>query len=199
MSSSRPTYPAFLRLVGKRVLVVGAGPVATGKLAALLDAGAAVVVVAPRASETVRTLDASGELVWIRRAVEEVDLHDAWLVVAAAPADVNRMVGEWAQHRRCFVMAVDDVAVTDIFAPAVLERGGVRVALSSEGRAPALVGLLREALERVLPSDAELSEWLAIAQRARAAWKAQGLPLPERRRALLQQLLAHSEQERTSP
>ena len=48
MSSDSPSlYPVFLKVAGRRVLVVGGGPVAASKLAALVAAGARVRVVAP--------------------------------------------------------------------------------------------------------------------------------------------------------
>lgn len=180
-----PTYPMFVRLAGKSVLVVGAGPVATSKLDALRAAGAVLTVVAPDATPAIRALADDGALTWHARPVVAADLDEPWLVVSAAPPEVNRAVQAWATPRRRLVMAVDDVAATDVFAPAVLHRGGVRVALSSEGRAPALIGLLREALEAALPDDATLDAWVATASAARADWKARGLPLDARRAALL--------------
>src|SRR5260370_888162 len=65
-------------------------------------------------------------------------------------------------------------------------RGGVRVAVSTDGGAPALAGLLREALERVLPE--ELSEWTRVGQEVRARWKRAGVPIGERRPLLLEAL-----------
>lgn len=183
------TYPLFLRLRDKRVVVVGGGPVATTKLAALLDAGALVTVVTPHASATILSLAQRGEIALYVRPVEERDIDQAWLVVAAAPPDVNRVVHAWGEARRTFVLAVDDVASTDAFSPAVFSRGDVRIALSSEGRAPALVGLLREALEQVLPDEDRLAAWMKIAIESRVAWKRDGLPHTERRTQLLHQLL----------
>ena len=184
-----PTYPLFLRLAGRRVLVVGAGPVGTGKLAPLRTAGAQIIVVAPEASAEVCELAATGAIELRSRPVEAHDLDGAWLVVAAAPPAVNREVHAWAEALRVFVLAVDDMGATDAFSPAVLSRGGIRIALSSEGRAPALIGLVREALEHVLPDDAELSTWMGIATAAREGWKRDGLPLHERRSQLLVRLL----------
>jgi uroporphyrin-III C-methyltransferase/precorrin-2 dehydrogenase/sirohydrochlorin ferrochelatase len=62
----------------------------------------------------------------------------------------------------------------------------VTVAVSTDGRAPALAGLLREALEAVLPED--LEAWTATAERQRAAWRADGVPMAERRPLLLRAL-----------
>ncbi len=68
----------------------------------------------------------------------------------------------------------------------VVRRSGVTVAVSTGGRAPALAGLLREALEAVLPDD--LGAWVEIGERARAGWKQRGLPMGERRPLLLKAL-----------
>src|SRR5205085_2364201 len=71
---------------------------------------------------------------------------------------------------------------------AVLVGGGrVAVAISTEGRAPALAGLLREALERVLPGD--ISDWVALGERVRAGWRERGIPMGARRPLLLRALL----------
>ena len=58
--------------------------------------------------------------------------------------------------------------------------------MSTDGEAPALAGLLREALEVLLPED--LDKWMACAQEARRGWLAQGVPMAERRPMLLQAL-----------
>jgi uroporphyrin-III C-methyltransferase/precorrin-2 dehydrogenase/sirohydrochlorin ferrochelatase len=62
----------------------------------------------------------------------------------------------------------------------------VTVAISTNGRAPALAGLLREALDAWLPG--ELDEWLLAADEARREWKAQSVPMEARRPRLLETL-----------
>ena len=84
---------------------------------------------------------------------------------------MNRAVAAAAEARRTFVLAVDDPASASAYGAGVVRRGGVTVAVSTDGRAPALAGLLREALEAVLPD--ELASWTAEAERMRRLWKAQ--------------------------
>jgi siroheme synthase-like protein len=181
---SRKGFPLFLRLVGKRVLVVGGGRVAHDKTAALIAAGARVEVVAP---DIVPELEAVASRA-TRRPFEPTDVQGAWLVLAAAPSAVNRAVKEAADAARVFVMAVDDIESCSAFGAAQLERGALTIAISSDGRAPALVALLRRAIEAVIP--AELEAWLTVAERARGAWKAEGVPIDERRPLLLRALNA---------
>jgi uroporphyrin-III C-methyltransferase/precorrin-2 dehydrogenase/sirohydrochlorin ferrochelatase len=179
-------YPLFLKLAGRDVLVVGAGPVGTSKTRALLDAGACVTVVAPDATTEVSELAAAGALTLRARAFVAADLEGAWFVVAAATPEVNRVVATAAEARRTFVLAVDDPASASAYGAGVVRRGGVTVAVSTDGRAPALAGLLREGLEAVLPD--ELASWTAEAERVRVLWKAAGVPMAARRPMLLDAL-----------
>jgi uroporphyrin-III C-methyltransferase/precorrin-2 dehydrogenase/sirohydrochlorin ferrochelatase len=175
-------FPAFLNLRSRRVVVVGGGPVAASKLDALLAAGADVTLIAPEVRPEI--LERSVHV--IQKRFEPSDLDGAWWVVAAAPSDVNRRVLEAADERRIFVNAVDDPAHATAYLGGVVRRHDVTVAISTNGRAPALAGLLREALDAWLPG--ELDEWLVAADEARRRWKAQGVPMEARRPQLLETL-----------
>lgn len=175
-------FPAFLKLERRRVVVVGGGPVAAGKLDALLAAGAVITVVAP---DVRPEFERSGVTV-IRRPFESADLDGAWWVVAAAPPEVNRQVQVAAEERRVFVNAVDDPAHATAYLGGVVHRNGVTIAISTDGRAPALAGLLREALDAWLP--VELDEWMAASDAARREWREKGVPMEQRRPQLLELL-----------
>jgi siroheme synthase-like protein len=186
-------YPVFLRLAGRRVLVVGAGPVAAGKLGGLLAAGAHLIVVAPDIVDDI----AQAPVELRRRAFEPSDLEGVCYVVAAAPPNVNRIVADAAHARGVLVNAVDDVPNASVFLGAVLKRAGVTIALSTNGEAPALAGLLREALEAVLPDD--LDAWMACARDSRAHWLAERIPMAERRPRLLDALVDLYSRETPAP
>jgi uroporphyrin-III C-methyltransferase/precorrin-2 dehydrogenase/sirohydrochlorin ferrochelatase len=175
-------YPVFLKLTGRRVLLVGGGRVAAGKLASLLADGAQVTVVAPEIRAELRQ---PGVRI-VPRAFEPADVDDVWYVVAAAPAGVNKQVLDAAEPRRVFVNAVDDPLHASAYAGSVVRRNGVTVAFSTDGRAPALAGLLREALEAWLPAD--LETWLRASDTARQEWKKHRVPMEERRPMLLETL-----------
>jgi siroheme synthase-like protein len=177
-------FPIFLKLAGRRVLVVGGGPVAASKLRALLDAEAQVTVVAP---EVEAEIDAAPVEVQ-RRPFEPSDLDGVSFVVAAAPPDVNRAVSAAAHPRGLFVNAVDDMESASAYLGGVVRRDGFTIAISTDGEAPALAGLVREALEQVLPDD--LDAWMAQAKEARREWLARGVPMERRRPMLLDALVA---------
>ena len=177
-------FPAFLDLSGRKVLVVGGGPVAAGKIESLLAAGARITVVAPDIRPEIE--DSSVEIV--RREFRETDLEGAWWVVAAAPPEVNRQVSAGAEARRIFVNAVDDPAHATAYLGGVVRRDGVTIAISTDGRAPALAGLLREAFDAFLPR--EIDAWLKTSDAARRTWRAQRTPIDARRPQLLAMLNA---------
>jgi uroporphyrin-III C-methyltransferase / precorrin-2 dehydrogenase / sirohydrochlorin ferrochelatase len=177
-------FPVFLKLAGRRVVVVGAGPVAASKIDGLRAAGADIVVIAP---EMVPAVEAAA-VVRVRREFRDEDLEGAWLVVAAATPAVNRAVARAAEGRGVFVNAVDDPPNASAYLGGMIRRAGVTLAISTNGHAPALAGLLREALDAVLPAD--LDRWVAEARAIRRRWVAERVPMPARRPELLRALNA---------
>src|SRR5262245_109996 len=147
--STHGRIPLFLELAGRAVVLVGGGRVAASKLDALLRAGARVRVIAPEMHPRI----AGNDVTLVRRGFVPQDLDGAWLAIAAGPPDVNREVARAAKERRVWLNAVDDPASASAFAAGVLERGGVTIAVSTSGQAPALAGLLREALEALIPEE----------------------------------------------
>jgi uroporphyrin-III C-methyltransferase/precorrin-2 dehydrogenase/sirohydrochlorin ferrochelatase len=175
-------YPLFLKLQGRRVLVVGGGAVAERKVAALLETEAVVRVVAPEATPLLRDLAAAGRVAWLGRSFEEADVDGAWLIVAATDdASVQTRVAAAGHARATFVLAVDDPSHASAYGGAVVRRPPFLVAISSSGATPALSRLVREIIESALPGD----DWVARARELRARWKAEGMPMGERFAALL--------------
>jgi siroheme synthase-like protein len=181
-------FPVFLKLEGRRVLVVGAGPVAAGKIRPLVEAGARVTIVAPDVVPEIESIadERPGDVTIVRRGFEPGDVEGVWYVVAAAPPGVNRAVAKAAEPRCLFVNAVDDLESASAYAGAIVQKAGVTIAMSTDGEAPALAGLMREALEVLLPDD--LDTWMARALEARREWLARAVPMAERRPLLLEAL-----------
>ena len=189
--------PLFVNLAGRPVLLVGGGRVAAGKLQPLLAAGACVRVVAPAIVPEIRNAvrdsvadadrqQAALPMEIVQRGFLPADLDDAWLVVAAATADVNREVAAAAQARHIFVNAVDDPPNASAFLSGVVRRDGVTIAVSTSGDAPALTALVREGLDALLPR--ELPAWMHTAREERTAWRRDRVPMPERKPLLLRAL-----------
>lgn len=146
-------YPIVVRLAGRRVLVVGGGAIALRKTSGLLAVGAAVTVVSPELVDGFRSIDG---VVLVERRYASSDLDGAWLVVAATddPA-VQQQIFDDGERAGVFVNAVDDPDRCSFILPAVVRRGPVVVAVSTQGRSPSLAGHLRDLLGDAIPSDIE--------------------------------------------
>lgn len=179
----QPTLlPLFVKLSGRDVVVVGGGAMAATRVAQLAEAEARVTVVAPDVRDDV----ARGAAAVHRRAFVPSDLDGAWFVVAAATPEVNAAVAAAAEERRILVNAVDDPDRASAYTAGVVRRGDATVAISTGGRAPALAGLLREAIDVLLPD--EVAGWIDVAEAERPAWKRGRVPLADRRPLLLRRL-----------
>ncbi len=176
-------FPSFLDLRDRGVLVVGGLDLSAPKIDSLLRSGANVTLVARRVSAQVGRL--ADKILIQQRNVERSDLDGVWYVVSTAPRDVNVQLKAWCDEARLFMNAVDDVDHLSALAPAILERGAVTIAVTTHGKAPALAGLVRQALEQVLPTTDEMQTWSALAESLRTTWKAAKTPMSERRPALL--------------
>ena len=152
-------FPIFLKLEGRRCLVVGAGPIGEGKIRGLLQAGASVEVVAPWAVPQIQEWFGQGVLDWKPRTFEPSDLDNVSLVVAATPSrEVNTQIFQEARLRNVLCNSVDDPDNCDFYYPAVVHRGDLQIAISTNGRSPALAQRLRHELEEQFGSEYEA--WL---------------------------------------
>jgi precorrin-2 dehydrogenase/sirohydrochlorin ferrochelatase len=142
-------FPMFVKLAGRSCLVVGAGAVGEGKISSLLEAGAHVCVVSPRATPRVHEWSATGAIKWLRRNFEQEDLVAKFMVIAATPsAKVNARVFEEARRRNVLCNSVDDPPHCDFFYAAVVRRGDLQIAISTNGKSPALAQRMRKRFER---------------------------------------------------
>jgi precorrin-2 dehydrogenase/sirohydrochlorin ferrochelatase len=179
-------FPAFLRLEGRRCLVVGAGPVAEEKIPSLLRAGAKVRVVAPEATERIQEWARAKKIVWARRAFRSEDLAGAFLVIAAtSSSSLHARILTQARRRGVLCNAVDDPEHCDFFYGAVVRRGGLLIAISTSGRSPALAQRIRKKLEQEFSQ--EHAAWLEEIGAVRERLMEKKIPR-ERRRVLLHRL-----------
>ena len=147
-------YPIFMEMHGRRVLLVGGGNVANEKLGKLVDAGAAVTIVAPGLIPAVRAFVDADDAEWRDRAYEPGDVEGFELVmVATDDGAVNASVAAEARARGIWVNAADDVANCDFILPSLAKRGRIAIAASTGGASPALARWLRECLEEFLSDE----------------------------------------------
>lgn len=178
--------PIFLKLEGRRVLVAGAGGVALDKIETLLERGARVCVVAPEACIEIRQRAREGELEWLEKRFEPLDLDGCSLAIAATDASaVNEAVFLAARERGILCNSVDDIPNCDFFFGSIVRRGELQIAISTNGESPALAQRLRREIDAQLPED--LGPWLGQLGELRRQVLAMH-PREENRRRLLHQL-----------
>ncbi len=127
------SFPISLDVSGRRCVVIGGGPQAAERAAALVEAGADVLEVTANGYRG-ELLD--GALVAIVTGEDETD-----------PATVFTD----GEARGVLVNTMDDVAHCHFAFPAIVQRGDLRIAISTAGKAPALARQLRIQLEEELP------------------------------------------------
>lgn len=176
MDSQPVPYPVNLHLTDQPVLVVGGGRVAAHKVEALVRSGARVTVIAPHA---VAEIADSENVYWQQRPYRDGDAAAYRLVITATDdAAVNAHVAADGAAANVFVNSADDPANCTFTLPSVARRGDVQVAVSTNGRSPAMARWLRQRIEAEIDSGyEELVEFLAEARRdARAAFGTSEIP-----------------------
>lgn len=183
-------FPAFLKLEGRRCLIVGGGPVAESKMESLLHSGAEVVIVSPKLTPGLTDRVRSGDVLWKPRVFEMADLDGVFLVVAATGDEaVNEQVFREADRRNILCNAVDEPERCHFYYSAVVQRGALQIAISTAGLSPSLAQRLRKDLEvQFGPEYEQWTEWLG---RVRSALMRRGSDL-ESRRQLLGRLASRS-------
>jgi len=176
-------FPMFLKLGARPCLVVGAGAIAESKIASLLEAGARVRVVAPEATEQVRSWAASKTIEWHQRPFQPADLESMFLLIAATSStELHERIYKEATQGGVLCNIVDVPALCDFYYPSVVQRGALQIAISTAGQSPALAQRLRKQLEDQFGPEYE--EWLAQLGEARDKLRSANAN-PEQRKRLL--------------
>ena len=158
---SRPDYPLTLDVTGRRVVVVGGGPVAGRRAKGLLDAGALVEVVAPWVCEDLAELARAGAVRWLEREYVAGDLLDpepAWLAhTATGDPRTDAQVAREAEAARIWCVRADDASSSSAWTPAVARGAsgaasdGLTVAVTA-GADPRRATAVRDAVLAALDS-----------------------------------------------
>jgi precorrin-2 dehydrogenase/sirohydrochlorin ferrochelatase len=175
-------FPVFLDLTGRLVLVVGGGPVGRRKAAGVRAAGGLVRLVCLESRPA--DLDDQG-IDWRHESYAERHLEGVALAFAAGPAEVNARVASDARARGVWGNVAGDPMAGDVYLPAVLRHGGLVVAVTTGGAAPALARQLRDHLEEQI--DPLFAEWVALLAELRPI-VLQRVADEERRRELFERL-----------
>ncbi len=142
-------YPIYLNLTDKLSIIVGGGTIAEGKVTSLLEADAKVVIIAPEVTPAVRALAENGKITWEQRTYHDGDLEGAAIAISATDSpEINHQVWDEANRRGILINVVDDVPYCNFIAPAIVRRGDITIAISTNGKMPALAAHMRREMDK---------------------------------------------------
>lgn len=175
-------YPVNLELRDQPVLVVGGGPVAARKVRGLLEAGASITVVAPKAVEELQRPDG---VRWHQREYQRGEAASYRVVFTATGVpEIDEQVARDARATGVPVNSADDPANCTFTLPSIVRRGDIQVTVSTGGRSPAFASWLKDRIAAVV-NDSYI-DVLALLGDTRDEMHSRGLSteLPAWRRAL---------------
>ena len=172
--------PIFLKIKGRRCVVIGGGEVATRKVTMLLKAGGEVAVISPELDHELAELHEAGKISFHQGTFQPEQLDGACLVVAATDdGTTNRAVSEAAHQRNIPVNVVDSPQLCSFTMPSIVDRSPIVIAISSSGVAPVLARLIRARIETMVP--ATYGRLAALAAEFRTQVKQRFASMQERR------------------
>lgn len=157
-----PYYPIFLDVEDREVVIVGGGNVCARKAETMMRYGAHVTIVSPDVTGEIGEWERGGQLRVRRKRYEEADLDGATIVIASTDdTSVNEQVAADCRRRKIPVNVVDVTPLCEFIVPAIIEKDGIQIAISTGGKSPALARTLKEDLHRAIgPEYAEVNEIL---------------------------------------
>ena len=142
-------YPLFLNLDAKKCVIFGGGEVALRKVKMLLDFRTDVAVISPEVCPELVELGKNRTIKIIARKYHPDDLNDALIAIAATDDEkTNQVIAHEAGRKGVLVNVVDRPELCDFIVPAYIKRGDVTIAVSTNGKSPALARKIRARLEQ---------------------------------------------------
>ncbi|NQS97477.1 MAG: bifunctional precorrin-2 dehydrogenase/sirohydrochlorin ferrochelatase [candidate division Zixibacteria bacterium] len=144
-------FPLFFRTAGKKILVIGGGKVAERKVQQLLEFGAEITIVAPETTQKLKASANIAKIKWEKRGYQKGEANGYSLVIATTnEPEVNRQIHQDAVVNGVLLNVVDQPELCTVIFPAMIRRGDMTIAISSDGKAPFLTREVKEGLDRTI-------------------------------------------------
>ncbi len=148
--------PIFIKLQQQVCWVIGGGTIAARKANLLLEAGAAVTVIAPDTKDEMTRLVEQGQCQWLEQSFSDADLNalakPKLIIAATDDRDTNQAVYQWGESAGILVNVADQTDLCRFILPAIIDRSPLTIALSTGGRSPVLARILKAKLEALIPA-----------------------------------------------
>lgn len=147
-------YPLFLKLNETACVVIGGGTIAGRKVLSLLEAGANVTLISPDVTDDIELLIEQRKIIYRKRLYQSGDTKEFFLIIAATNSrEVNKKVYIESIENNKLVNCVDDPEFCNFYVPALVKRGNLKIAISTEGKLPMLAGRIRRKLDSFFPEN----------------------------------------------
>ncbi|MFD1413508.1 precorrin-2 dehydrogenase/sirohydrochlorin ferrochelatase family protein [Oceanobacillus jeddahense] len=174
--------PILFEIKNKTVIAVGGGAIAARKIMPLSEAHAEITLIAPELHPDLQSLYENGEIKWQQRMVQEGEQFDSSiLLLMTEKEELNQSLYENKRPEQ-LVYIVNDAQKSDFHFPAVLKKGQLTIALSTNGASPIYAKRLKKQLEKHLPVEVE--EDLAFLDQARKSILAYPLTAKQKKQLL---------------
>lgn len=154
-------FPVFLKTEELRFLVIGGGKVGLEKTRTLLKQNehTRITVISPEIREELKLLASQHSNIHLQyRFYDEKDLDDADVVlITTNNAELNREIRDAAHRRKLLVNAADQPDLCDFYLGSTVEKGNLKIAVSTNGKSPVLARRFREYLEESIPDNVDES------------------------------------------
>src|SRR5450432_1503389 len=158
-SDKNRLFPVFLKLEELEVLVVGAGKVGLEKLTAILNNAPAssVTVVATEISDPVKNLAGSYLGVkLIEKAFDPEDLDEKEIVIVAVnDKTISNYIRVLSKQKKLLVNVADSPELCDFYLGSIVDKGNLKIAISTNGKSPTIAKRMREQLDELIPDEIE--------------------------------------------
>ena len=148
-------FPVFLKLEQLKVLIVGGGYVGHEKLQAVLanSPQTTIRLVATVISEQIKDIAASYNTIeLIERPYQASDIDEANIVIAALnDRTVSEQVSLDAKAKGRLVNVADKPELCDFYLSSVVQKGNLKIAISTNGKSPTIAKRIKEVLNETLP------------------------------------------------
>ncbi len=155
--SRNDLFPIFLKVDKLRVLIIGGGDVGSEKLRFLLKSSpsAKVTVLAPEISDEINILSIQfPNVALVNRAFRHDDLDgEDVVIIATENPELNREIWKLAKEKSILTNVADTPDLCDFYLGAVVTKGDLKIAISTNGKSPTFAKRFRELLEEILPDD----------------------------------------------
>ncbi|MDH4461972.1 MAG: bifunctional precorrin-2 dehydrogenase/sirohydrochlorin ferrochelatase [Flectobacillus sp.] len=157
MESQNKLFPIFLKLESLNLLIVGGGNVGLEKLAAVLvnSPEAKVTVVAGMfRQELLDFVKDYPQVILQERNFEWADLEEKDVVILATDSPtLHARIKDVAASRHLLCNVADTPHLCDFYLGSIVQKGDLKIAISTNGKSPTMAKRMREFLDDIIPSD----------------------------------------------